>query len=308
MSEVKRIFIEKKKEYNIEAKYLFSDLRNYLSITNLSGLRILNRYDVEGISTDDFEKARNTIFSDPTVDLIFDEAIEISDEEYMFAIEYLPGQYDQRADSATQCIQIISQDQNPVIKTAQVIILKGKFTDNDINQIKRYLINPVDSREAFLEKPQSLHEKFSIPNEVNAIDGFISMTNKEIEMLIPDLGLAMNSEDLLFCQQYFSNKEKRDPTVTEIMMLDTYWSDHCRHTTFLTNIEKVSFEPGFLTEPIRDAYESYLDSRKLVYRYAEKPICLMDIAVIGMKELKRRGLLDDLEESDEINACSIVVT
>ncbi len=307
MSRVKRIFVEKKKGFDISAQHLFTDCREYLGIHGLEGVRICIRYDIEGIADDDYQAARTIIFAEPPVDCAYDEVIETGEDEHMFAIEYLPGQYDQRADSAAQCIQIMSHGQAPVIKTAQVIILKGTLSEADIATVKKYLINPVDSHEAQLEIPQTLQEEITVPGDVEIITGFTTMSVESIEQTRINLGLAMSQADLLFTQKHFAEEEKRDPTITEIRMLDTYWSDHCRHTTFMTRIEDVSFEPHPMTAPIEAAFETYQQSRKLVYGESDKPVCLMDIATMGMKELRKRGLLDDLEVSDEINACSIVV-
>ncbi len=307
MSTVKRIFVEKKKGFDIGAQHLFTDAKDYLGITNLEQVRMLIRYDIEGISDSDYEAARSIVFSEPPVDHAYDDTLTLAEDEHMFAIEYLPGQYDQRADSAAQCVQIMTHGQAPVIKTAQVIILKGSLTEEDIATVKKYLINPVDSREASLDLPETLTEEIVPPDEVAVLSGFTAMSDDDIDALRKELGLAMSRDDLLHCRRYFTEEERRDPTITEIRMLDTYWSDHCRHTTFLTRINDVSIEQHPLTEPIREAYEAYRASRAFVYENGEKPICLMDIATMGMKELRKRGMLDDLEVSDEINACSIVV-
>ncbi len=307
MGTVKRIFVEKKKGFDVSAQHLFTDCKDYLGITGLEAVRICIRYDIEGITDSDYLAARTTIFSEPPIDCAYDETIALADDEHMFSIEYLPGQYDQRADSAAQCIQIMTHGQAPMIKTAQVIILKGHLSENDIATVKKYLINPVDSHEASLEIPDTLQEEIIPPPDVETLSGFRTMSDEEAEHLRKDLGLAMSHDDLLHIRHYFTNEEDRDPTITEIRMLDTYWSDHCRHTTFLTRIKEVTIEPHPLTDPIQEAYETYLQSRRFVYEDREKPICLMDIATIGMKDLRKQGKLDDLEESDEINACSIVV-
>lgn len=307
MSQVKRIFVEKKKGYDIAAELLYSDLKEYLNLVNLTRVRILNRYDIEGISSENYAQIRDTILSEPPVDYVYEENLELSPEDQIIALEYLPGQYDQRADSATQCMQIISPELTPVVKTARIIILKGKLVEDEILKVKNYLINPVDSREATLIKPESLKKEEIIPDDVPILTNFTTMSDEQVSQLIKKLGLAMSYNDLIHCQRYFKEIEKRDPTLTEIKMLDTYWSDHCRHTTFLSPITSVDIIPHHLTTPIRESYETYLEARKYVYDTREKPTCLMDIALMGMKELKKRGILDNLEESDEINACNIII-
>ncbi|WP_084757865.1 phosphoribosylformylglycinamidine synthase [Defluviitalea phaphyphila] len=305
MNSIKRIFVQKKPGFDIEAQNLYKDIKENLFIKELENVKILNRYDIDGIDDETYNKAKYTIFSEPPVD--YDEEFPIEENERVFAIEYLPGQYDQRADSAAQCIQILTRKEKPIIRTAKVIILKGNITDNQFETIKKYCINPVDSREASLEKPDTLDIELDIPREVEILEGFINLNKNELEALRNKLGLAMSFDDILFCQKYFKEEENRDPSITEIRVLDTYWSDHCRHTTFLTNIEKVEIENGHFTVPIKKAYEKYLEGRKLVYKEKEKNICLMDIALMGMKELRKLGKLDDLEVSDEINASSIIV-
>ncbi|MGE4213363.1 MAG: phosphoribosylformylglycinamidine synthase [Anaerotignaceae bacterium] len=304
---IKRLYIEKKKGCDVEAQSLFTDIRENLGISELTGVRIFNRYDVEGISDADYETAKTTIFSEPPVDIVYEEEILISNGEKVFAIEYLPGQYDQRADSAMQCVQIISQAEKPAIVCAKVIVLEGNLSDEEFAAIKSYCINPVDSREAVLEKPKSLVMEMEKPEDVKSFDGFIDKTEEEIIALRNELETAMSVEDMLFCQKYFRNEEKRNPTTTEIQVIDTYWSDHCRHTTFQTKIENVEIEDGLYKAPIEKAYESYLAERKDVYGDRDKDICLMDIAVMGMKILRKKGILDNLDQSEEINACSIVV-
>lgn len=304
---VRRVFVEKKKGFDLEAQRLHRDLKENLRISGLLGVRIINRYDVEGISDEEYESAKKTIFSEPPVEEVFDETISIDDKDKMVAIEYLPGQYDQRADSASQCIQILTHGERPQVKVAKLVVLQGDVSSEEYEKVKNYLINPVESQEASLIKPSTLDVEVSVPEDVKILKGFIDMTWEELKAFADDMGFAMSLEDLEFCQKYFRDEEKRDPTITEIRVIDTYWSDHCRHTTFLTNIQSVDIEEGRFTAPVKDAYESYLESRKYVYGDKEKDICLMDIAVIAMKELKKKGMLKDLDESDEINACSIVV-
>jgi phosphoribosylformylglycinamidine synthase len=304
---VRRVFVEKKKGFDIEAQNLYRDLRDHLGIKELESVRIIIRYDVEGISEEDYQKARTSIFSEPPVDNIYDEVIQIDDGTKMFAIEYLPGQYDQRADSAAQCIQILTHGERPQVRVAKVIVLAGEISEEQYLKIKEYCINPVEAHEASLDKPLSLDMKLSIPETVKVVSGFTKMSEQDLQGLMNDMGFAMDMDDLKFCQEYFKNTEKRDPTITELRMIDTYWSDHCRHTTFLTKIGKVEVEKSRFTRTIEMAYQDYLASRKSIYQDREKDVCLMDIATIGMKELKKRGQLNDLDESDEINACSIVV-
>ncbi|ADG81689.1 phosphoribosylformylglycinamidine synthase [Thermincola potens] len=304
---VRRIFVEKKPGYDVEAQNLYRDLKENLDIAGLERLRIVNRYDIEGISDEEYRNARTTVFSEPTVDYVYDEALPVDDGDIVFAVEYLPGQYDQRADSAAQCVQILTQKERPVIRSARVIVLKGSISDDEVARIKSYCINPVDSREASLDKPLTLGMECIVPPDVAVVAGFISLPDGELQRLMDEMGLAMSFADLKFLQEYFRDTEKRDPTVTELRVIDTYWSDHCRHTTFLTEIEEVAIEEGTFTQPVKKAYEEYLQSRRFVYEDKGKDICLMDIATMGMKELRKRGLLQDLDESDEINACSIVV-
>ena len=307
MMGIKRLYVEKKSGCNVEAKSLLADIKENLGITELEDVKIYNRYDVEGISDSDFETAKTTIFSEPPVDNVF-ETLEAGENEKMFAVEFLPGQYDQRADSAMQCIQIISQKERPEIVCAKVYVLKGQLSQTEYEKIKSYCINPVDSREASLEMPETLAMKMEYPEDVKSFDGFTEMSKEEVIALRKQLETAMSDEDLLFCQQYFRDVEKRNPTVTEIRVIDTYWSDHCRHTTFHTKIENVKFDEGKYAAAFKDAYNVYLASRDEVYgKDTKRDICLMDLGVLAMKVLRDRGILDNLDKSDEINACSIVV-
>ena len=266
----------------------------------------MNRYDVEDIADDVFEAASKTIFSEPPVDYIYNETFEMAEDETAFSMEYLPGQYDQRADSAMQCIQIISGDDKAVVASAKTYVLKGKLSTEDVEKIKHYCINPVDSREASMEKPATLKMDLTIPTTVETIEGFIDMDEKALLDYRKSLGLAMSEADILFCQKYFKDTEKRNPTITEIRVIDTYWSDHCRHTTFATHINDVTFEDGKYKEVVENVYKMYLDEKKSLGR-EQKPVCLMDIATTGMRALKAQGKLDNFDESEEINACSIVV-
>lgn len=310
-SRVKRILVEKRQGFDLEATALKKDLIDSLHINNIEEIRVLNRYDIEGIEEDVYNNACRTIFSEPNLDVVYHETLPVSDsnetKERIFAIEYLPGQYDQRGDWACQCIQIVNQGIRPIINTAKVYILSGNISDESFEQIKKYCINPVDSKEASLEKPETLKMETEIPTTVKTLDGFIDLSMDEMKEFLSNEGLAMTLGDLEHVQGYFKNTEKRNPTITEIKVLDTYWSDHCRHTTFMTAIEDVKIEEGKYTDIIKDTYNMYLNSRSKVYVDKQKDICLMDIATIAMKELRKDGKLEDLDVSEEINACSINV-
>ncbi len=298
-----RVFAEKKPEFAVEAKGVFNDLAENLKISGLQDVRILVRYDVQGIDEEIFKKAQNTIFSEPQVDTLCFETADLAGYK-VFAVEYLTGQFDQRADSAAQCIQILTGQVKPNVKVAKVYAINDGVSDGDIERIKQYVINPVDSREASLDKPTSLDMKVTVPEKVKVFDGFIRLDEAGLNDFLKENGFACDLNDIKFCQEYFRDVEKRDPTVTEMKMIDTYWSDHCRHTTFSTNLTSVEIEDPV----IQKVYDSYLESRKFVYEgKKEKPICLMDLATMAMKELKKKGVLDNLDESEEINACSIEV-
>ncbi|EQE50467.1 phosphoribosylformylglycinamidine synthase [Clostridioides difficile CD40] len=304
---VRRVLVEKREGFDLEAKALKKDLVESLHIDNIENLRILNRYDVEGISEEVYENAAKTIFSEPNLDVVYYEEIPKLNDERVFAIEFLPGQYDQRGDWAAQCVQIVNQGIRPAINTAKVYILSGKITDEEFSKIKDYCINPVDSREASLEKPETLKMETEIPTTVEVLDGFIDLDENGLKTFVSEKGLAMTLGDLQHVQKYFKDTEKRNPTITEIKVLDTYWSDHCRHTTFMTEIENVKIEDGKFNDIVKEAYQMYLNSRDNVYVNRHKDICLMDIATVAVKELKKNGKLNDLDESEEINACSINV-
>ncbi len=293
-----RVFVEKKKELANEARALLNDVRNLLGINSLDDVRLFNRYDAENISEELFDYAKLTVFSEPQLDIVSEE-IDCADA-FVFAVEFLPGQFDQRADSAAQCIQIISQGDRPTVRSAKVYALYGDLSDEDISEIKKYVINPVEAREASLGLPETLHVQYDIPTTVRTLDGFIELDRKGLEQFVSDYGLAMDADDIAFCQDYFKS-EKRNPTITEIRMIDTYWSDHCRHTTFLTVIDSVKFEDKLL----QDAYNRYISVRKELGR--TKPICLMDLATVAVKYLKTQGKLDKLDESEEINACTVKI-
>ena len=296
---VYRVYVEKKKELAAEAKSLLSDARSLLGIESLTDVRILNRYDAENISSELFAYAEQTVFSEPQLDTVSSK-FTCADTDTVFAVEYLPGQFDQRADSAAQCIQIISQGDRPTVRTAKVYILSGALTEAQIAEIKKYVINPVEAREASLDMPETLIANYDIPTEVRTLDGFCQLDREGLESFVKDYGLAMDADDIAFCQEYFRS-EHRDPTITEIRMIDTYWSDHCRHTTFLTEIDSVVFED----ELLQATYEEYLAVRKEIGR--TKPVCLMDLATVAVKYLKKNGKLDKLDESEEINACTVKI-
>ena len=306
-NKIYRLYVEKKTNYDVEGGKILRDININLGIISLDGLRLVNRYDIMGISENQYLKSRNTIFSEPTVDQVYDEELNIEQGETVFAIEFLPGQYDQRADSAAQCVQILTQKDKPIVKTAKIIILKGNITKSELDNIKKYCINAVDSREADLGKPKDLQQSFNKPEQVSIVESFINMNELDLKEFLKQNGLAMSFEDLKFCRDYFKETEKRDPTITEIKVIDTYWSDHCRHTTFNTVIQDVYIEDGKYSKPIKMAYEEYLDTRELVYGKSNRDVTLMDMAVIGLKDLRKKGKLTDLDVSDEINACSIIV-
>lgn len=299
---VKRIYVEKKPEFSVEAKGLLKDLKENLLLKNLEDLKILNRYDVEGVNDEVFEKAKNTVFSEPQVDECFEEEYSFAKEDKIFGVEYLPGQFDQRANSLSECLQILTEGERPLAKSAKVYIIKGKITDEELEKIKKYIINPVDSRECTLEKLKTVKDEHPEPKDVAIVEGFIHMTDEDSKKFYDKYGFAMDIEDLKFCQKYFRDIEKRDPSMTEMKMIDTYWSDHCRHTTFLSKLDKVEIDWDLANK----IYEDYKKSREYVYDGKKaKDICLMDVATIAVKELKKKGMLKDLDESEEINACSI---
>lgn len=304
---VKRIFVEKRAEFAIEAQGMYADLTQNLGIQGLSGVRVINRYDIGDITEEEYAEAKHIILSEPTVDDVYDETLPIDKADQVFAVEYLPGQYDQRADWAAQCVQILTQKERLSILTAKVIILQGVISAEELLKIKAYTINPVEAREAKLDKPDSLVLSVETPQDVAVLKGFIDRNAEQLVEMLGDMGLAMGPKDLAFCQQYFRDTEHRDPTITELRVLDTYWSDHCRHTTFATVLEDVKIEDGHYAAPIAQAYEGYKEARARVYKDKVKDVCLMDIAIMGMKDLRQQGLLGDLDQSEEINACSIVV-
>ena len=308
MSSVKRVYVEKRPEFAVQAKELQHEAKSYLGIQTITGIRVLNRYDIENLSDETFETACNGIFSEPPVDILYREEFPMKEGSRVFSVEFLPGQFDQRADSAVQCVQFIKEDETPVIKTATTYVIEGEITDAEFEAIKSHCINPVDSRETGMDKPETLVTVFEEPEDVKIFDGFKEMPETELKELYDSLGLAMTFKDFLHIQGYFKGDEDRDPTMTEIRVLDTYWSDHCRHTTFSTELKEVTFEDGDYKEPLVKTYERYLEDRSEIFKGREdKFVCLMDLALMAMRKLKKEGKLNDQEESDEINACSIVV-
>ena len=307
MSKVRRVYVEKKPAFAVKAKELQAEIKSYLGISSVTGVRELIRYDIENISEETYKKALVTVFSEPPVDMVFEETFELGNAK-TFSVEYLPGQFDQRADSAEQCVKLLNEEEEPVIRTATTYVIEGDVTEEQLEAIKHHCINPVDSRETGLEKPETLVQNFEEPADVASFAGFEDMPEAQLKELYSSLNLAMTFKDFLHIQKYFKNEEHRDPSVTEIRVLDTYWSDHCRHTTFSTELKDVKFDDGFYKKPIEETYNDYLDTFKNLYEgRSDKFVCLMDIALLAMKRLKKEGKLQDQEESDEINACSIVV-
>ena len=308
MSSVRRVYVEKKPDFAVQAKELKHEISSYLGIKTVTAVHVYIRYDVENISEEVFEKACTCVFSEPPVDVLYKEQIPMAEGARVFSVEYLPGQFDQRADSAVQCVQFLKEDEQPIIKSATTYVIEGNITDEEFEAIKNHCINPVDSRETGMVKPETLVTKFEEPEDVKIFDGFIDMEEAALKELYASLNLAMTFKDFQHIQNYFKNEEKRNPSMTEIRVLDTYWSDHCRHTTFSTELKNVTFKDGDYKEPIVKTYEQYLADREVLYKGRDdKFICLMDLALLAMKKLKSEGKLQDQEESDEINACSIVV-
>lgn len=307
MGRVRRVYVEKKKDYAVKAKELLGELKQYLGL-NIENIRVLVRYDIENLSDASYDKALGTVFSEPPVDDVYEEGFPMEEGEAAFGVEFLPGQFDQRADSAQQCVKLLNEDEDAVIRSATVYVVKGNITEEQLEEIKAYCINPVDSREAEAEKPETLIMDFEEPEDVKILDGFKDMGEEEFKVLYDSLNLAMTLKDFLHIQNYFKEEENRDPSMTEIRVLDTYWSDHCRHTTFSTELTTIGFQDGFYRAPLEEAYYQYMDDFEELYAQRDdKFVCLMDIALMAMKRLKKEGKIADLEESDEINACSIVV-
>ena len=306
MGNVRRVYVEKKPDFAVKAKELKHEVKHYLGIA-AEGVRVLIRYDVENVSDDTYKKALQTVFSEPPVDDIYEEEFDAKGGK-VFSVEFLPGQFDQRADSAEQCVKLLNEEEEPIIRSATTYVINGDITEDELEAIKKYCINPVDSRETGAQKPETLVQNFEEPADVAIFDGFIDMAEAQLKELYDSLNLAMTFKDFLHIQNYFKGEEKRNPSMTEIRVLDTYWSDHCRHTTFSTELKNVKFDEGFYQAPIKKTYEDYLNTHKEMYKGRDdKFVCLMDLALLAMKRLKAEGKLDDQEESDEINACSIVV-
>lgn len=308
MGSVRRIYVEKKAPYAVRARELKEEVKRYLGVKGLTAVRVLIRYDVENLSEETYKQALVTVFSEPPVDNYYEEKFSYKDGSLVFSAEYLPGQFDQRADSAEQCVKLLNEKENPVIRSAVTYVFEGEIPEEAAKRIKEYCINPVDSRETDENKPETLVQVFDEPADVAVFEGFKDMPGTELRSLYDSLNLAMTFKDFLHIQKYFAGEEKRDPSVTEIRVLDTYWSDHCRHTTFLTELKNIKFKDGFYKEPVVNAYNEYLDARQELFKdRPDKYVSLMDIALMGMRKLKADGKLDDMEESDEINACSIIV-
>ena len=308
MEKVRRIYVEKKEPFAVKAKELHEDLKSYLGMEVVEKVRELIRYDVENISDETFEKACHSVFAEPPVDDLYREELPLQEGDRVFGVEFLPGQFDQRADSAVQCVRFLKEDEEPIIRTAVIYVISGKITDDEFAKIRAYCINPVDSRETDMEKPATLIQEFAEPADVKIFDGFSSMEENALRDLYDSLGLAMTFKDFKHIQNYFANEEHRDPSMTEIRVLDTYWSDHCRHTTFSTELTDVEFGEGYYRAPIETTYQSYLDTREEIFAgRKDKFVCLMDLALMAMRKLKKDGKLEDMEQSDEINACSVIV-
>ncbi len=308
MEKVRRIYVEKKEPFAVKAKELHEDLKSYLGMEGVEKVRELIRYDVENISDETFEKACHSVFAEPPVDDLYREELPLQEGDRVFGVEFLPGQFDQRADSAVQCVRFLKEDEEPIIRTAVIYVISGKITDDEFAKIRAYCINPVDSRETDMEKPATLIQEFAEPADVKIFDGFSSMEVNALRDLYDSLGLAMTFKDFKHIQNYFANEEHRDPSMTEIRVLDTYWSDHCRHTTFSTELTDVEFGEGYYRAPIETTYQSYLDTREEIFAgRKDKFVCLMDLALMAMRKLKKDGKLEDMEQSDEINACSVIV-
>ena len=308
MEKVRRIYVEKKEPFAVKAKELHEDLKSYLGMEGMEKVRELIRYDVENISDETFEKACHSVFAEPPVDDLYREELPLQEGDRVFGVEFLPGQFDQRADSAVQCVRFLKEDEEPIIRTAVIYVISGKITDDEFAKIRAYCINPVDSRETDMEKPATLIQEFAEPADVKIFDGFSSMEENALRDLYDSLGLAMTFKDFKHIQNYFANEEHRDPSMTEIRVLDTYWSDHCRHTTFSTELTDVEFGEGYYRAPIETTYQSYLDTREEIFAgRKDKFVCLMDLALMAMRKLKKDGKLEDMEQSDEINACSVIV-
>lgn len=308
MSNVKRIYVEKKPSYAVHAKELKEELSSYLGMEQITNVRVLVRYDIEHVSEETYQKALKIVFSEAPIDILYEEEFQKDTEDKVFSVEYLPGQFDQRADSAEQCVKLLNESENPIIHTATTYVLSGDITESELEQIKKYCVNPVDSRLTDEKKPDTLITQFQRPEDVKIFEGFQNMNEEELKELYDSLNLAMTFKDFLHIKNYFEKSEKRNPSMTEIRVLDTYWSDHCRHTTFLTELKNICFEEGYYQKPIRASYDRYMKDREVIFKNRDdKYVSLMDIALMAMRKLKQEGKLEDMEVSDEINACSIIV-
>ena len=308
MTQVKRIYVEKKPEYAVAAQDLLNEIHSYLNIQSVTGVRVLIRYDIENITDTTYDSAKVIVFSEPPVDILYEENLPKTEDEKVFSVEYLPGQFDQRADSAEQCVKLLNETEEPIIRSATTYLLKGNVTEEELERIKAFCINPVDSRETSQEKPETLVQNFEDPADVAVFDNFRDMPEAELKALYDSLGLAMTFNDFKFIQEYYVSDEKRNPTVTEIRVLDTYWSDHCRHTTFQTELKTIEIEDGYYQKPVKDTYDMYMAHREEIFKgRKDKFVCLMDVALMAMRKLKKDGKMTDQEETDEINACSIIV-
>ncbi len=308
MTSVRRIYVEKKPDYAVAAKELMEDIHNYLDIRQVERVRVLIRYDMENITDATYDMAKMTVFAEPPVDELYEEDFPKKPEEKCFSVEYLPGQFDQRADSAAQCVKLLAEDEEPIIRSATTYLICGDISDGELERIKTFCINPVDSREAGEAKPETLITDFEEPKDVTIFDGFTAMEDDGLKRLYESLNLAMTFNDFKFIQTYFADEEKRDPSMTEIRVLDTYWSDHCRHTTFLTELKDIEFDDGYYKKPIKDTFDLYMQHRGEIFAgRKDKYVSLMDVALMAMRKLKKDGKLQDMEETDEINACSIIV-
>lgn len=290
MGNVRRIFVEKKEPFAVRAKELLEEIKSYLGIDGVSEVRVLIRYDLENISDEVFKTACQTVFSEPPVDVLYEEEFEVAENSRIFSVEYLPGQFDQRADSAIQCVKFLKEDEEPEIQTATTYVITGSITDEEFSSVKSFCINPVDSRETGMAKPETLVTDFEDPADVKILDGFCQMSEEAFRELYDSLGLAMTFKDFLHIQKYFREEERREPSMTEIRVLDTYWSDHCRHTTFSTELKEVTFGEGYYRKPIEDTYRQYLSDREEIFKgRKDKFVCLMDLALMAMRKLKAEG-------------------
>ena len=305
---VKRVYVEKKEPFAVKAKELKEEISSYLGIRTVSNVRVLIRYDIENLSDETYEKSKGTVFSEPPVDRLYETEFPHDENDVVFSVEYLPGQFDQRADSAVQCVKLLNENEEPVIRSATTYVITGSLTKEEIERLEAHCINPVDSRKADAKIPDTLVTVFDEPADILIFEGFQTMPEEELKKLYDSLNLAMTFKDFLHIQNYFKNEEHRDPSMTEIRVLDTYWSDHCRHTTFQTELKNITFEDGYYRPVMEETFQHYYNTHKEIFQGREdKFVCLMDVALMAMRKLKKEGKLEDQEESDEINACSIVV-